>query len=68
MKPTGKAALGASVFGIAAGFGFAWILPGAVWWAPVALGIVVAAGAYAGIVQQMATERVANGNIAAQDK
>jgi len=68
MKPTEKAALWASVGGLIAGFGLAWLIPGAVWWIPVGFGCLVAGGLYSGIVQQMAAERIADGNFVPEEK
>ncbi len=63
MKATEKAALWAAAGGIVIGGGFAWLVPEAVWWIPVGLGFLVAAGAHSAIVKDMAAERIANGDV-----
>lgn len=67
MKPTEKAALWASVGGLIAGGALYWLLPGAVWWIPVAFGLLVAGGAHQGIVKQMAAARIADGDFASRN-
>lgn len=68
MKPTEKAALWASVGGLIAGGGLYWLLPGAVWWIPVAFGFLVAGGLHHQFVKDMAAERIANEGFASRDR
>lgn len=68
MKTTEKASLIGAVSGIAAGSALAYFVPGAHWAVPVAAGLIVMGGAYTGITQQAATDRVADGDLPAKDK
>lgn len=68
MKATEKAALQAAVYGaIAAGLAY-WLLPGAMWWLPIVLGVGVMGVAYPKILKDMAEERSANDEVGAQGK
>lgn len=68
MKPTEKAALIAGTAGLVAGFGLAWLIEGASVWFYVGVGACFATGIYTAAVKQMADERIADGDIPAQDK
>ena len=63
MKATEKAALQAVAFGVVAGGAFAWFVPEATWWVPIALGALVAGAGYSQIIKDKAAERIANGEV-----
>lgn len=63
MKTTEKVSLIALASGIAAGVGTWWLLPEAHWGVYVLAGLLVMGGAYTGITQQIATDRVANRDV-----
>lgn len=68
MKTTEKASLVAAASGLAAGLGLWWLTPEAHWGVYVALGLIVMGGAYTGITQQIATDRIADRDIDSKDK
>ena len=61
MKTTEKLALVGAAFGVAAGIGVYYLLPGAHWSIPVIAGFLIAGGMYSGLVKQVADERIADG-------
>jgi|AntDeeMinimDraft_5_1070356.scaffolds.fasta_scaffold00232_8 2-keto-4-pentenoate hydratase len=68
MKTTEKASLIGVVSGVAAGSALAYFVPEAHWGVYLAAGLIVMGGAYTGITQQAATDRIADGDLPAKDK
>lgn len=68
MKPTEKAAVIALAIGVATGIAVCIASSSSPWWAPLAIGCVVAAGAYQALVKSAAEERIANGDFSPKDK
>ncbi|SFT73755.1 hypothetical protein [Halomonas saccharevitans] len=63
MKTTEKVSLIAAASGVAAGIGTWWLLPEAHWGVYVLAGLLVMGGAYTGIIQQIATDRIADRDV-----
>lgn len=68
MKQTEKATLIAVAIGVTVGVLICFSGGASPWWAPVAIGFVVAAGAHTAIIKGMAADRIANGDFPAKDK
>ena len=68
MKTTEKASVIGAISGIAAGAALAYFVPEAHWGVYVAAGLIVMGGAYSGITQQAATDRLADGDLPTKDK
>lgn len=68
MKTTEKVSLVACASGLAAGLGLWWLLPEAHWGVYVVFGFIVMGGAYSGITQQIAADRVVDRDLAPKQK